>query len=63
MPDYRVPKCVESILAGVEVIAAVVVPHRRGQFRVEAAVPHAVCNEREPEDAFPGRLPGRRNAE
>ena len=46
MPDYRVPKCVESILAGVEVIADVVVPQLTGQLTVEAAILHAACDQR-----------------
>eukprot|EP00614_Pseudopedinella_elastica_P013617 CAMPEP_0172584562 /NCGR_PEP_ID=MMETSP1068-20121228/4175_1 /TAXON_ID=35684 /ORGANISM="Pseudopedinella elastica, Strain CCMP716" /LENGTH=63 /DNA_ID=CAMNT_0013378791 /DNA_START=9 /DNA_END=200 /DNA_ORIENTATION=- len=63
MPDYRVPKCVEVILAGVEAMADVVVPHFSSRLRVEAAILHAACDQRVPEDVFSGRLPGRRGAE
>ena len=59
MPDYRPSEGVESTLVGVVVIADAVAPLLLGQLRVEAAVLYAAWDEREPEDVFLGRPPGR----
>ena len=59
---YRVSEADESRLVGVVAIADEADPLLLGQLLVEEAVPYAVRDEREFEDTFLGRPPGRLEA-